>query len=99
MPSPFPGMNPYLEQSDVWHDFHEAILPLIREDLVRQVRPEFIVQLDQHIYIHELPEERRFIGRSDIYVAQAKPESEPQSSTAILEAPHHGRVPITVDFE
>ena len=21
MPSPFPGMNPYLEQDDVWHDF------------------------------------------------------------------------------
>ena len=24
MPSPFPGMNPYLEQDDVWHDFHKA---------------------------------------------------------------------------
>ncbi|MGO9464835.1 MAG: DUF4058 family protein [Isosphaeraceae bacterium] len=21
MPSPFPGMNPYLEQDDAWHDF------------------------------------------------------------------------------
>jgi outer membrane protein assembly factor BamB len=23
MPSPFPGMNPYLERGNVWHDFHE----------------------------------------------------------------------------
>jgi Protein of unknown function (DUF4058) len=22
MPSPFPGMNPYLEQEDHWQDFH-----------------------------------------------------------------------------
>ena len=27
MPSPFPGMNPYLEQEDAWRDFHEAFLP------------------------------------------------------------------------
>ena len=27
MPSPFPGMNPYLEQPDVWHDFHQGFIP------------------------------------------------------------------------
>ena len=26
MPSPFPGMNPFLEQDDVWHDFHATFL-------------------------------------------------------------------------
>jgi hypothetical protein len=25
MPSPFPGMNPYLEQADVWDDFHQSL--------------------------------------------------------------------------
>ena len=33
MPSPFPGMNPFLEQDDVWHDFHEKIIPMIAERL------------------------------------------------------------------
>jgi hypothetical protein len=28
MPSPFPGMNPYLEQADVWQDFHQSFIPL-----------------------------------------------------------------------
>ena len=27
MPSPFPGLNPYLEQEAVWHDFHERFCP------------------------------------------------------------------------
>ena len=30
MPSPFPGMNPYLEQEDAWHDFHESFMPRMR---------------------------------------------------------------------
>ena len=71
MPSPFPGMNPYLEQDYVWHDFHEQFIPLCRQLLVPQVRPGYIVRLDEHIYIHELPsEERRFLGRADLGVAR-----------------------------
>jgi hypothetical protein len=27
MPSPFPGMDPFLEQQVIWHDFHERFLP------------------------------------------------------------------------
>jgi hypothetical protein len=25
MPSPFPGMDPYLEAPDIWPDFHNAL--------------------------------------------------------------------------
>jgi Protein of unknown function (DUF4058) len=59
MPSPFPGMNPFLEQDDAWHDFHEKIIPKIAERLVVQVRPEYIVKIDEHMYVHELPAEPR----------------------------------------
>ena len=30
MPSPFPGMNPFLEQEDVWQDFHDSFIPAAR---------------------------------------------------------------------
>lgn len=46
MPSPFPGMNPYLEQDDAWHDFHERLMPALAEALLPQVRPRYIVKLD-----------------------------------------------------
>jgi hypothetical protein len=58
MPSPFPGMNPYLEQDDAWHDFHERFLPLVADLLVAQVRPAYIVKIDEHVYVHEVPVER-----------------------------------------
>jgi hypothetical protein len=33
MPSPFPGMDPYLEAPDIWPDFHHALAGVIRGDL------------------------------------------------------------------
>jgi hypothetical protein len=54
MPSPFPGMNPYLEQDDVWHDFHERFIPLVATLLGGQLRPRYIVKIDEHIFVHEL---------------------------------------------
>jgi hypothetical protein len=34
MPSPFPGMNPYLEQPAFWKDFHQTYVPALRDALV-----------------------------------------------------------------
>jgi Protein of unknown function (DUF4058) len=65
MPSPFPGMNPYFEQEAFWPDFHQAFCSHLREVLVPQVRPEFFVRLEEHLYIHELTvNERRLVGRN-----------------------------------
>ena len=33
MPSPFPGMDPYLEAPDIWPDFHDALASEIRRHL------------------------------------------------------------------
>src|SRR5665213_2011032 len=71
MPSPFPGMNPYLERAEVWSDFHERFIPYAAEMLATQVEPEYIVKLDEHVYIHELPaDERRLVGRSDVSIVR-----------------------------
>jgi len=69
MPSPFPGMNPYIEQDDVWHDFHARFLPAAAEAIGSQVQPDYIVKIDEHVYVHELPSEpRRLLGRADLSV-------------------------------
>ena len=44
MPSPFPGMDPYLEGS-LWSDVHQALASEIRRRLSRQVRPRYAVRL------------------------------------------------------
>jgi Protein of unknown function (DUF4058) len=59
MPSPFPGMNPYLEQPDVWLDFHQSFIAAMRDALVPQIMPRYIVKIEEQLYIHEPPAEFR----------------------------------------
>ena len=93
MPSPFPGMNPYLEQEAVWHDFHERFCPAAAELLTAQIRPHFIARIDERVYIHELAADgKRFIGRGDVTVAQSRPRTE-SASAATLEAPARVQLP------
>ena len=88
-------MNPYLEQDDVWHDFHQAFIPAIRQELVKQVGSRYIVKLELHVYIRELAsDERRFLGRADVGInttSQSTPARE--SAGGILEAPTQCFVP------
>jgi hypothetical protein len=87
-------MNPYLEQEDVWHDFHERLIPAVAELLETQVGPRYIVKIDEQVYVHELPRgERRFLGRSDVFLAQSAAKGERRSSSALLDAPATVRVP------
>ncbi|HZL36025.1 MAG TPA: DUF4058 family protein [Tepidisphaeraceae bacterium] len=101
MPSPFPGMDPYLEREEVWHDFHERFIPYAAAMLTPQVRPQYIVKLDEHVYIHELPaDDRRLIGRSDVSLSR-DPRRVPTAGAAIVTAaPAHARVPtLAIDEE
>jgi hypothetical protein len=92
MPSPFPGMNPYLEQAAVWQDFHQSFLPLAREVLTAQVRPAYVVKVEEHLFVHEAPiNGRKVLGRSDVSVVggtAGAPSAGPASAVA--------QAPITV---
>ncbi len=85
MPSPFPGMNPYLEKEALWQDVHIGLLNAIKERLVPQVRPRYFVLLERHLYVHEPPAEptgRRL--RADLLVAA--PRAGQRAGAALLEA-------------
>ncbi len=94
MPSPFPGMNPYLENDDVWQDFHDSMIPAMRDALIAQIGLEYVVKIEHHLYIHEpSADERYFLGIADI--GFAKPSSkENRSTTAVaILSPQVGRLP------
>ncbi len=100
MRSPFPGMDPYLEQDDVWHDFHERFLPAAAEVIGAQVQPAYIVKIDEHVYVHEMAaSSRRLLGRADLGVATSRPGQEPPvGGVGLFDAPSRVRMPA-VDIE
>ena len=69
MPSPFPGMNPFLEQEGNWKDFHDTYIVALRRALATKVLPHFFVKIDEHVYLHEPPvSERPRVGMPDVGV-------------------------------
>src|SRR5262249_10000496 len=100
MPSPFPGMNPFLEQDRAWNDFHESFMPAARDAIAAQVRPHFIAKINEHLFIHEMPDDpRRFAGRADVSVTPppfAPADAVPSAAT--VAAPARVRLPA-VDRE
>jgi len=47
MATPFPGMDPYLERSDVWPDVHNRLIVALADYLAPRVRPRYYVSIEQ----------------------------------------------------
>lgn len=50
MPSPFPGMNPYLEHPALWSGVHHRLITAIANDLAPKIRPKYIAAIEERVY-------------------------------------------------
>ena len=100
MPSPFPGMNPYIERPDVWNDFHDSFIPAARELLIPQVQPRYFVRIEEHLFIHEPPASERFaLGRPDLSIHPAPDTSAGGAAGGVAVAPASVGMPVIVEEE
>lgn len=67
MPSPFPGMDPYLEGA-LWPDVHSALAAKVRQLLAPQVRPRYVVRLAVYLVEDSTPESEIGILYPDVEV-------------------------------
>jgi Protein of unknown function (DUF4058) len=67
VPSPFPGMDPYLEHSTLWPGVHNGLIAALQLSLAPQLRPRYYVALEERLYITE-PDQRVFVGCPDLAV-------------------------------
>ncbi|MFC1466812.1 MAG: DUF4058 family protein [Candidatus Brachytrichaceae bacterium NZ_4S206] len=51
MPSPFPGMDPYLESAIYWRDLHACLITHIRAALQPLLRPHYNVHIAERLYV------------------------------------------------
>ena len=51
MPSPFPGMDPYLEDPGLWPDVHHNLISEFQALLTAQLRPKYLVRVEERAYI------------------------------------------------
>ena len=67
MPSPFPGMDPYLE-GYLWADVHNALASKIRQQLVPKLRPHYTARLEIYLVEDTSPEGEIGILYPDVQV-------------------------------
>jgi hypothetical protein len=93
MPSPFPGMNPYLEQPDLWRNFHNGMLYTLQEVLTPLVVPRYFVEYEETVHIDRSGDIRPRLAVADVAVSEAGPAvAEPATTT--VAAPVTVAVPV-----
>jgi hypothetical protein len=80
MPSPFPGMDPYLE-GYLWPDVHHALASEIRRQLAPQVRPRYAVRIEVATCHDDNPESEIGIMYPDVEIWRRR--SAPQALAAM----------------
>jgi Protein of unknown function (DUF4058) len=96
MPSPFPGMDPYIEGPGIWQDFHSDFAAEIRTALNRTIRPRYIAALTAYATydVVEIARPRAF--SPDVAISQPQPPrgEAPTAVATLTRAPAINRVPL-----
>lgn len=70
MPSPFPGMDPYLEHPAFWSDFHYTYVNYWREAIADALPTGYEASLGDGVYLVEQDPAARKLGHPDVSVTR-----------------------------
>jgi hypothetical protein len=92
MPSPFPGMDPYLETNPIFQELHTQMLAEMQAMLQPQLRPRYVARLERHLSegcVWEPPQGAVWLERKepDITVVSRGGRRKHTGSTAVLARP------------
>ena len=95
MPSPFPGMNPYLEASQLWPDLHHRLITAIADLLAPQLEPKYIVAIERRVYevVDETP---LLVGLPDVMVQRSTTTPEQTNTNVATLSPPAQPITVTV---
>lgn len=82
MPSPFPGMNPYLENPELWPEVHSRLIVAMADALNPQLMPKYRAAIDQRVYDIS-GDEALLVGIPDVTVGQPV-SSSTQNHVAVM---------------
>ena len=95
MPSPFPGMDPYLE-GHLWPDVHSALASKIRQQLAPRLRPKYIARLEVYLAEDPFPEGEIGILYLDVEVLKVRDRPIPEPASELGDRPSSARDTLTI---
>jgi len=104
MASPFPGMDPYLEQATFWPEFHSRLIVAIADALAPSLLPRYYIAVETRTY-RDSADEELLVGIPDAVVlstpgasAQAQPET-PVPGVATTVRPQSVILPMPLEVK
>lgn len=98
-PSPFPGMDPYLEQATFWSSFHSRLIVALADALAPQLRPRYYVEMETRIYTNTPDGGEVLVGIPDAVVwsrqAMPSPLAQPWGASTVQPMPQAVTLPHT----
>jgi hypothetical protein len=95
MPSPFPGMNPYLEHPALWAGIHHRLITAIANDLNPYLRPKYIAAIEERVY--EMSGEKSvLVGILDVAVQRVLALTNATESNIAVAAPSAQPIEVTI---
>ncbi|MEO0395477.1 MAG: DUF4058 family protein [Cyanobacteria bacterium P01_A01_bin.137] len=74
MPSPLPGMNPSIEQPELWSELHSRMIVAIADSLEGLLNRDYRVAVKKRVYLSQ-DDEQVLIGIPDVAVVTASTNS------------------------
>ncbi len=95
MPSPFPGMNPYLEHPELWAGVHLLLIAALTESLAPKLRPKYRVAVEVRMY-QTSGEKSLLVGIPDVAVKRS--QSATNETTPNVAVAELSTQPLTVNI-
>ena len=70
MPSPFPGMDPYLERPGRWPDVHHRLISVAGDQLAERLRPKYLVRIEERVYVSDEDDPGRAVIVPDLRIEE-----------------------------
>ncbi|MBI4786647.1 MAG: DUF4058 family protein [Chloroflexi bacterium] len=98
MPSPFPGMDPYIEQPELWSDFHSNLASEVQAQLNQRIQPAYFARLTPYVTYEVIEVSQSYGIRPDVGVWQSQPRTSERLSgiATITPAPVQSLIPLEV---
>ena len=71
MPSPFPGMDPYLESPHIWPDVHHRLISEIQTALNPALKPGYVARVDLRVYVSDIDDPGREVIIPDLRIEKS----------------------------
>jgi hypothetical protein len=75
MPSPFPGMDPYLEDPGYWSDFTAGFLTNLRDFINDRLPDHYEARIDEKVNLIETSPDRIRLIEPDLALSQSRPST------------------------